>query len=381
MIKKIVIASDSFKGSLTSLEVAESIATAVHEVFPDCEVIKVPVADGGEGTVDTLTTALNGSFVDCLVHDPLMNPITVCYGISGDGKTAILEMAAASGINFVPLDKRNPWLTTTYGTGELIKDALLKGCTNFLIGIGGSATNDAGTGMLQALGYRFYDRDHKELGLGGQILEHIFSIETTNSLPQLHHARFTIACDVNNPFSGENGAAYIFAPQKGADEQMVQKLDAGLKHFASVIKKQFFKDINSIPGAGAAGGLGGAFLAFLPSLLKPGIQMVLEILELEKLISGADLIFTGEGKLDKQTMMGKTSAGVLTVAHRQNIPVIALGGSIEDTDLLNNYGFEAIFPIQAAPVSLEKAMEKVYAKENIYRTAKQILKILAVSIK
>ncbi len=376
MIKKIVIASDSFKGSLTSGEVAESIATAIHEVLPACEVIKVPVADGGEGTVEALITALHGKSVDCIVHDPLMNLINATYSISDDGKTAIIEMASASGITLLPLEKHNPWLTTTYGTGELIKDALLKGCTNFLIGIGGSATNDAGTGMLQALGYVFYDFNHKQLGLGGRILEQIGYIDASNALPQLQDVRFTIACDVSNPFSGKDGAACIFAPQKGADEQMVKKLDAGLKHFASIIKEQLSKDIDSIPGAGAAGGLGGAFLAFLPSTLKSGIQMVLDTIEFERIILGADLIFTGEGKLDDQTVKGKTPAGVLKVARRHNVPVIALGGNIQNADLLNDYGFQAVFPILPAPVSLEKAMEKKYAKENIRKTVKQIVRTL-----
>lgn len=376
MIKKIIIASDSFKGSLTSGEVAESIAAAIHEVLPTCEVIKVPVADGGEGTVEALITALHGKSVDCIVHDPLMNLINATYSIADDGKTAIIEMASASGITLLPLEKHNPWLTTTYGTGELIKDALLKGCTNFLIGIGGSATNDAGTGMLQALGYVFYDFNHKQLGLGGRILEQIGYIDPSNALPQLQDARFTIACDVSNPFSGKDGAAYIFAPQKGADKQMVKKLDAGLKHFASIIKEQLSKDIDSIPGAGAAGGLGGAFLAFLPSTLKSGIQMVLDTIEFERIIFGADLIFTGEGKLDEQTVKGKTPAGVLKVARRHNIPVIALGGNIQNADLLNDYGFQAVFPILPAPVSLEKAMEKKYAKENIRKTVKQIVRTL-----
>lgn len=376
MIKKIVIASDSFKGSLTSSEVAESIATAIHEVLPECEVIKVPVADGGEGTVEALITALHGKSVDCIVHDPLMNLINATYSISDDGKTAIIEMASASGMTLIPLEKHNPWLTTTYGTGELIKDALLKGCTNFLIGIGGSATNDAGTGMLQALGYVFYDFNHKQLGLGGRILEQIGYIDASNALPQLQDVRFTIACDVSNLFSGKDGAAYIFAPQKGADKQMVKKLDAGLKHFASIIKEQLSKDIDSIPGAGAAGGLGGAFLAFLPSTLKSGIQMVLDTIEFERIILGADLIFTGEGKLDEQTVKGKTPAGVLKVARRHNIPVIVLGGNIQNADLLNDYGFQAVFSILPAPVSLEKAMEKKYAKENIRKTVKQIVRTL-----
>ncbi|GHT27874.1 glycerate kinase [Bacteroidia bacterium] len=377
-MKKIVVASDSYKGSVSSLEVALSAEAGIRKVLPDCEVVKVPVADGGEGTIDALVSAMDGTIISCRVHDPLMNNIQAEYGILGDGKTAVIEMAAASGLTLVPVEKRNPLLTTTYGTGELIRDALLRGCSNFLIGIGGSATNDAGTGMLQALGFHFLDAEGKELDKGGQILSRIRSIDHTHTLPQLKDAVFTIACDVNNPFSGENGAAFVYARQKGADDEMIRVLDNGLKSFAATVKETEQKDIDSIPGAGAAGGLGGGFVAFLQATLKPGIQMVLEALHFDERILYADLIITGEGKLDRQTGMGKTPAGVLEAGKKQHIPVIAIGGSVEETETeaLNKQGFLAALSIQPGPVSLEQAMDKTFAVRNIERVVEQLIRIM-----
>ena len=375
-MKKIVIASDSYKGSISSAEFADCAASAIRKVFPDCEVAKVSVADGGEGTVEALTAAMNGRLVSCTVNDPLMQPVKATYGISGDGKTAFLEMAAASGLSLVPTDKKNPMLTSTFGTGELVKDAFLRGCRNFLIGIGGSATNDAGTGMLQALGFRFLDNRGEALGRGGRILEKICSIDKSNVLPGLEEAHFTIACDVNNPFSGENGAAHIYARQKGADDKMVARLDRGLKKFASVIKEQEGKDIDSIPGAGAAGGLGGGLLSFLNAELKPGIQMVLEAIKFQELIEGADLIITGEGKLDSQTAMGKTPAGIMEAAKKKGIPVIALAGWIEDIAALHKIGFLAALPVLPFPVSQEEAMKKEFTCTNIARSVEQQLRII-----
>ncbi|MDR1624047.1 MAG: glycerate kinase [Tannerellaceae bacterium] len=375
-MKKIVVASDSFKGSVTSLEVAESAEKAIRSVFPDCEVLKIPVADGGEGTTEALVHAMGGKMMACRVHDPLMNLIYTEYGILGDGETAVIEMASASGLPLVPEDKRNPLLTTTYGTGELIKDALERGCRHFLVGIGGSATNDAGTGMLQALGFRFLDKEGKELRQGGRILQDICSTDRSQALPRLKEADFTVACDVNNPFSGENGAAFVYARQKGADDEMIRLLDRGLTHFASVIRQQEQKDIDAIPGAGAAGGLGGGFLAFLPTTLKPGIQMVLDALLFEEKIKGADLVITGEGKLDKQTGMGKTPGGILQAARKQHIPTIAIGGSIEEAEALNSQGFLSAFSIQPGTVSLRQAMDNVFARQNIERTVTQFLRII-----
>ncbi|MDR0824491.1 MAG: glycerate kinase [Prevotella sp.] len=375
-MKKIVIASDSFKGSVTSMEVSDCVEISINKIFPDCEVLKIPVADGGEGTTEALVHTLNGEMIFCLVHDPLMNIINAKYGILGDSKTAVIEMASASGLPLVPVEKRNPMNTSTYGTGELIKDALIRGCVNFLIGIGGSATNDAGTGMLQALGFKFLDKDGKELGQGGRILDKIHKIDCSQVMPRLEEARFTIACDVNNPFSGENGAAFVYARQKGADDGVIRLLDNGLKSFAAIIKKERGIDIDNIPGAGAAGGLGGGFLAFLTTTLKPGIEMVLDALRFDEQIKDADLIITGEGKLDKQTSMGKAPYGVLQAAQKQNIPVIAIGGSIEDAEALNDQGFLSVFSIQQGAATLEKAMDKKYAMNNIKYSIEQILRVI-----
>jgi glycerate kinase len=375
-MKKIVVASDSFKGSVSSLEVAVSVEKAVRKVFPDCEVLKIPVADGGEGTVEALAYATGGRTVSCTVHDPLMNPVEAKYGILGDSGTAVIEMASAGGLTLVPENRRNPMQTTTFGTGELIRDALNRGCNRFLTGVGGSATNDAGTGMLQALGFRFLDKNGNEVAQGGRGLRDIATIDRSNVLTQLKKAAFTVACDVNNPFSGENGAAFVYARQKGADDAMIRLLDEGLKHFASVIKQSEHKDIDAIPGAGAAGGLGGGFLAFLSAVLKPGVGMILDALHFEERIIGADLIITGEGKSDRQTCMGKTPSGVLRAAQKQQIPVIAICGSAEDTEALNDHGFLAVFPVQPGIVTLEQAMNREVAMLNIERTVEQILRVI-----
>lgn len=375
-MKKIVIASDSFKGSVSSLEVAESAEKAIRKLFPECEVLKIPIADGGEGTTEALIHAMKGKMITCEVHDPLMKKIQTAYGILGDNQTAVIEMASASGLSLVPKDKRNPMHTTTFGTGELIKDALMRGCRHFLIGIGGSATNDAGTGMFRALGFRFLDKNGEELSQGGKILPQIYSIDRSTVLPRLLEATFTIACDVNNPFSGKNGAAFVYARQKGADDIMISELDNGLKHVASVIKQQMNLDIEQIPGAGAAGGLGGGCVAFLNAELKPGIEMVLDTLHFDEKIKGADLIITGEGKLDNQTGMGKAPSGILQAARKQNIPVIAIGGSIEETKVLNRQGFLAVFSIQSGITTLQEAMKKEIAMKNIECTVTQFLRII-----
>jgi glycerate kinase len=375
-MKKIVIASDSFKGSVSSLDVANSVESAVRRIFPECETLKIPVADGGEGTTEALVYATNGQMISCIVHDPLMSMIQAEYGILGDSLTAVIEIAAACGLPLVAKDKRNPMLTTSYGIGELIMDALRRGCRHFLVGIGGSATNDAGTGMLQALGFRFMDKNGKELTQGGKILNEITTIDHSRVVPMLRDATFTIACDVTNPFSGQNGAACVYAHQKGADEQMIRTLDKGLKHFASVIRRNENKDIDTVPGAGAGGGLGGGFLAFLPAILKSGIQMILDVLHFEERIKDADLVFTGEGRLDQQTCMGKTPLGVLQVAMKQHIPVIAVCGSVEESEALNELGFLAIFPVQPGIVTPEQAMNREFAMYHIERTVEQILRAI-----
>ena len=375
-MEKIVIACDSFKGSLSSPEIALYAETAIREVYPECKVVKLPVADGGEGTAEALVAALQGQWVACRTHDPLNREIGGRYGLSGSGKTAIIEMAAASGLTLLRPEERNPMITTTYGTGELIRDALEKGCRDFLIGIGGSATNDGGTGMLQALGYRFLDREGKDLPGCGESLVHICSIDKAQVLPALQEARFTIACDVNNPFYGPQGAAQVYARQKGADDRMIEELDRGMKSFAALIRKTEKKEIATLPGAGAAGGSGGAFVAILNGTLKPGIDMVLEAIDFKRHLRNAGLVITGEGSLDAQTGMGKAPAGILRMASARNIPVIAIGGQVEEYEQLNRQGFLAVLSIQPRPVSLGKALEPAFAGENIRRTLIQYLRTI-----
>ena len=375
-MNKIVIAIDSFKGCLTSEEAGIAVMKGIKTIFSDCEILLFPIADGGEGMLDVLISATQGKYRTLPAHGPLMELIQTQYGISGDGQTALIEMAAISGLPLVPEEKRNPMLTTTYGTGELILDALEQGCRSFIVGIGGSATNDAGLGMLQALGFRFLDKRGNLLGTGGKIMSQVASIDTSAVHPALKETRFTIACDVHNPFCGSDGAAYIFASQKGADARMVKELEAGMQALSQVIRSATGKDISNIPGAGAAGGMGGGFLAFLNAELKPGIRLMLDALDFGKKIKGADLIFTGEGRADRQTAMGKVPSGILEEARKQNIPVIVLAGSIEDADQMNRAGFQGVFSITPGPVSLENAMKPEFAKENIRRLVTQICSVI-----
>ena len=370
---KIVVASDSFKGSMSSLDVANSARLGIADLYPDCDVLAVNVADGGEGTVDAIVDALDGDVVRCIVSDPLGRKIEASYGIAGD--TAVLEMAAASGLPLLQPHERNPWLTSTYGTGEMIMDAIARGCRNFLVGIGGSATNDAGMGMLQAMGYRFYDANGKLITAGcGGSLQEIVRIDDSQVCSAVKESVFTVACDVDTPFCGADGAAPVFAPQKGADADMVQRLDAGMASFAKVIAERYNIDIVPLAGAGAAGGMGGAFRAFLNATLKKGIDMVLDAIDFNSAIAGADLIITGEGKVDFQTVKGKTAAGVLNRAKMQGIPVVAIGGCVEMCDSLQQMGFAGIYPILEEKVPLEIAMQRDFAMSNVRKTMARVLK-------
>lgn len=371
-MNKIVIASDSFKGSLSSIDVAQSAAKGIHEVYPECEVTQVNVADGGEGTVDAIVDTLKGEIITITVSNPVGKPVEASYGIAGD--TAIIEMAAASGLPLLPTEERNPWLTSTYGTGEMILDAVARGCNKFLVGIGGSATNDAGTGMLQALGFRFYDgNDNLIENCCGGILGDVARIDDTQVPEAIKNAQFTVACDVDTPFCGPIGAAYVFAPQKGADADMVKRLDEGMAAFAKVVEAKYGIDIVPMAGAGAAGGMGGGFRAFLNATLKKGIDMVLDAIGFDAIISGADLVVTGEGKVDFQTAKGKTAAGVLARAKAQGIPVIAIGGCVEMCDSLLEMGFAGIYPILEEKVPLEVAMQHDFASANVTRTIVRVL--------
>ena len=369
---KIVVASDSFKGSLSSTEVAMAATRGIKAVYPDCEVVAVNVADGGEGTVDAIVEALHGEIIATIVSDPLGRPIQAHYGIAG--ATAIIEMAAASGLSLLRPEERNPWLTSTHGTGEMIMDAIRRGCRQFLVGIGGSATNDAGTGMLQAMGFRFYDANDKEIThCCGGTMQDIVRIDDSHVPDSVRSSTFTIACDVDTPFCGPEGAAPVFAPQKGADTAMVQQLDASMTSFANVIEDKYRINIVPIASAGAAGGMGGAFRAFLHATLKRGIDMVLDAIDFNAIIQDADLIITGEGKIDFQTAKGKTAAGVLTRAKQQGIPVVAIGGSVEMCDSVQQMGFAGVYPILGEKVPLEVAMQPDFAATNVENTIRRIL--------
>jgi len=374
---KVVIAIDSFKGSLSSAELSKNISEGIKNVFPDAEVVSVPVADGGEGTVEAFVTGTNGKIIECTVHGPLMRPVKAKYGILGNGKTAVIEMAEASGLTLVSGKERNPLKTTTYGTGELIKDAFENGCREFIIGIGGSATNDFGMGMMQALGVSFKDADGNKLPGTGGSMKKVTHIDTTNILPGLKDCKFIVACDVDNPLYGEFGAAYVYSPQKGADEETIKQLDEGLRKLSETIRKELGKDIADIPGAGAAGGLGGAFVAFLDGELRSGIEIVLKALEFEKKAEGADVVITGEGRIDGQSVMGKAPTGVSKICKKKGIPVIAFAGSLADNvTAIHDYGITALFSIMNYPMRLKEAMNPETASKLIRKNTEEVFRLI-----
>ena len=375
-MKKIVLAFDSFKGSASSWEISEAARRAILRELPQCEVISIPIADGGEGTTRAICSVMNTTVVSCEAHNPMMHPLTTSYHITADGETAILEMAATSGLPLLSSNQRNPLYTSTFGTGEVVIDALNRGCRHFILGIGGSATNDAGTGMLAALGVRFLNNRGEEVKPCGKNLTRIEQIDESHADGRLKDCHFTIICDVNNPFYGADGAAFVYAPQKGASPQEVLQLDAGLRHYAHVLKLNKGIDIAGLPGAGAAGGMGGGLLPFLNAELKPGIETILELLHFDEALQEADLVITGEGWIDAQTTMGKALGGVLKLATKQSVPVIALGGGVENTPLLNEMGFAAVLSIQPAPVSLEQAMQTEFTLSNIERTVTQVVRLI-----
>lgn len=366
-MKKIVLAIDSFKGCLSSKEIEQCIAEEIHRILPSCQTVCIPIADGGEGMLDTLIEATQGTFVSTQAHDPLMRIRPTRYGILGDQRTAVIEMAEINGLTTLSPIERNPMKTSTYGTGELIKDALEKGFRRFIIGIGGSATNDAGMGMMQALGAHLYDKQGNELEQGGKIMEQIAHIDLNHLHPALKEATFIVACDVQNPFCGPQGAAYVFARQKGASEEQIRQLDEGMRHLALLIERDFSYNINKVKGAGAAGGLGGAFATFLQAHLQSGIDLLLDAVDFDRKITNADWIITGEGKADRQTAEGKVPAGVLKRAKKANIPVMLIAGKVEDKACLKQMGFARIVKISPDNLPLEEAMRPEVTRENIRR--------------
>jgi len=377
---KIVIAPDSFKESLSAEAVAEAIARGFQTVFSDAKLVLLPVADGGEGTTDSLVAATKGQRFTQQATGPLGEPVEAFWGLLGDGKTAVVETAAASGLDLIDSSQRDPLNATTHGTGELILAAIDKGAKHIIVGLGGSATNDGGAGMLQALGLGLLDAEGQQIPAGGAGLEKLDRIDLTTLDSRLANVRFDVACDVDNPLIGDNGASAIFGPQKGATPEMVKALDTNLKHFAAITKQATGKDIISIPGAGAAGGLGGAFLGFLNATLKSGIDIVLDAVDYEKHLEGASLVITGEGRIDSQTIRGKTPIGVSKRAKAfGNIPVIALAGSVsEDSAVVHEHGIDALFSVVPGVVRLEDALAD--ADENLYRTARNVAKIWQLSV-
>lgn len=371
----IVLAPDSFKESMSAKEACIAMERGIKKVNQDIKCVHVPMADGGEGTMQSLVDATNGNIYSLEVVGPLGNKVQAEYGILGDREVGILEMASASGIHLVSLDKRNPLITTTYGTGELIKACLDKGVKKLLIGIGGSATNDGGAGVIQALGGKLLDKDGNELGFGGGELGKLHNIDLTNFDPRLKDVVVEVACDVNNPLCGEKGASNVFGPQKGATPDMVSLLDNNLKHYANIIKEQIGMDVLEVPGAGAAGGLGAGLMAFLNGTLKKGIEIVIEYSGLEEKVKEADMVWTGEGSIDFQTQYGKTPLGVATIAKKYDKPVIAFAGRVGDNiDVLYEKGIDSIFGIMKGVTSIEEALEK--GKENIEKTSENVIRLM-----
>ncbi|KAB8305255.1 glycerate kinase [Erwinia endophytica] len=374
---KIVIAPDSYKESLSAQQVATQIELGFREIFPEANYIKLPVADGGEGTVEAMIAATNGSLIHLNVTGPLGEPVAAFYGLSGDDSCAFIEMAAASGLELVPVARRNPLVTTSYGTGELIRDALDKGVERLIIGIGGSATNDGGAGMVQALGAKLLDKQGRQIGYGGGHLAELASIDISDFDPRIRNCRFEIACDVTNPLLGDEGASAVFGPQKGATPELVIQLDKALAHYADVIRREMDIDVLSVPGGGAAGGMGAALHAFCHAELRRGIEIVTEALGLDALVQDASLVITGEGRIDSQTIHGKVPIGVAKIAKRYNKPVIGIAGSLtSDVAVVHQHGLDAVFSVIYSICTLEDALEN--AAENVRMTARNIAASLAI---
>ena len=374
---KVVIAIDSLKGSLSSIEAGMAIREGVLRAKPDAEVIVKPLADGGEGTTDALIEGMNGERIDLTVTGPMHTPVDAYYGYLRETNTAVMEMASAAGITLVPDKEKNPLLATSYGVGEMIIDAIQRGCRNFIIGIGGSITNDGGIGMLKALGVRFLDEKGEDAGEGGQALAKVACIDLSGLNPLLKECHIQVACDVNNPLCGESGSTYVYGPQKGVTEDMKKTLDEAMAHFARVTSESLENDYMNTPGAGAAGGLGFAFLAYVGATLTPGIELILDAVGLEDELSGADVVVTGEGRLDFQTAMGKAPVGVARLAKKYGSKVVAFAGSVTpEATACNAAGIDAFFPIVRGITTLAEAMDPQNAKSNMAAAVEQVFRLL-----
>lgn len=372
---KVVVAVDSFKGSMSSVEAGKAVSKGIQEAKPGTQVVIKPLADGGEGTTDALIEGLGAERIEVVVTGPYEQPVSAYYGYLKDTKTAVIEMAAAAGITISK--EKNPMKATTYGVGEMIVDALNKGCREFIIGIGGSATNDGGVGMLRALGFEFLDQNGEDVGNGGQALGKIAQIKTDNKNPLLAKVHFQVACDVTNPLCGKNGATYVFGPQKGVTDEQKEILDQAMRHYADITSQTLHCDYSDTEGTGAAGGMGFAFLSFLQAELTPGIDMILNAVGLEKELSDADYVVTGEGRLDFQTSMGKAPVGVAKRAKKYGVKVIAFAGSVTaQAKACNEAGIDAFFPIVRGITTLEEAMKTENAKENMTMTVEQVFRLL-----
>lgn len=377
--KTFVLAPDSFKESMTAKEVCIAMEKGLRKVYPTADYIHVPMADGGEGTVQSLVDASGGSLHQQEVSGPLGQTVTAQYGILGDGSTAAIEMASASGIHLVTKETRDPLQTTTYGTGELIRACLDLGIRKIIIGIGGSATNDGGAGMAEALGAKFLDEQGQPLARGGGALDQLTQIDVSGLDVRLQEVEFIVACDVTNPLCGEHGASRVFGPQKGATPEMAEQLDANLSHYADVVKQQLHKDIRDMPGAGAAGGLGAGLLIFTQAVLRKGVEIVIEYTELREKLIAADVVFTGEGGIDFQTKFGKTPYGVARAAKEAGKPVIAIAGCVgEGIDTLYGEGIDAIFGIVPGAADLERLLQE--GPENVERTTENIARVLKLGL-
>ena len=373
---KILVAPDSFKESLSAIQVAEAISMGVLKIIPNAEIIKTPISDGGEGLLDALVNDKNGKIIKVKVYDPLYRSIAAEYGILNEGTTAVIEMAKASGLELLKEQEKNPYNTSSYGTGQLILDALDRGCQKIIIGIGGSATNDGGMGMVKALGGKFINKEGIELTEGGGALGELSSINLTNFDKRISNCKIVVACDVTNKLTGENGASFVYGAQKGGSKEQLEFLDKNLEHYAAIIRNHLGIEIENINGAGAGGGMGAGLIAFLNAELKSGIDLILETLEIKKHIKNIDLIITGEGKIDKQTLQGKTILGIAALAKEYHVPVIAITGKIGDNiDEIYKLGITSIFSIVNKPMKLEEAINDVEyliqsCIETIIRTIK-----------
>lgn len=376
---KFILAPDSFKECMTAKEACMAMEKGIKRIMPEAICVQVPLADGGEGTLHTMVALTGGKIFQKKVKDPLGNETSGEYGILGDNETGVVELASASGLHLVDVEKRNPLITTTYGTGELIRAALAHGIKKLVIGIGGSATNDGGAGIAQALGVKFLDKDGKEIGFGGGELSKIESIDTSGLIMIDKDVEIEVACDVTNPLTGKNGAAYIYGPQKGATKQMAALLDRNLQHYADKLKEYLNKDVKNIEGGGAAGGAGAGLMAFLNAKKVSGVGLVLQYCNLEEKIKDADFVFTGEGRIDHQVAFGKTISGVIQLAEKYHKPVIVFAGNVNDIDFLYQLGITSVFGIVPSVSTLKEALEE--GKENLENCVHSVTKLIDYAVR